>query len=174
VIRVTVKAAAAKKHLEKIRAGLTPEALDPVVERSAFKALAAVAAASPRRYFGQLQGGWRVEKPAIGTRLLRIPPHLKGPTGKSAAQILLFVNDGTANNGSGFIYPVHKKFLYLPLNRNAALGWRPGLKFGTDYVLRSRVRGIVGRHFVEPVFAKAREEFKEALKSFVRKLISAP
>lgn len=170
IIRLTVKSQEAKRKLQTIKEGLDVRALDRIAEREAFKGLAMLAAASPKRYFGQLQSGWRVSKTQEGGRMVSIPPDLRSPTGQRVVHILRWVNNGTANNGQGYIYP-RKKFLYIPLNRSAALGWRPGLEHGVDYVLARRVRGIVGQHFVQPVIAKVRASFRESLRNYVTSLI---
>lgn len=170
MIKLSVNTARARAQLKAISDGLDPKRVQAIVERRAAIGIGQLAKASPRRYFGQLQGGWRAEKQRQGV-LIHVPPNLRGPTGKRVADILLWVNNGTADNGNGYIYPTRAKFLYLPLNRNAALGWRPGLVRGTDYVLRTRVRGIRGRHFVEPVRDRIRADLKEDLKDYVRQLI---
>lgn len=172
MIRLTVNTAAAKSKLNKIVAGLDPKKVQRIVERRAAIGISELAKASPRRYFGQLQGGWRMGKAKEGV-LIHIPPNLRGPTGQKVADILLWVNNGTANDGQGYIYPKTKKFLYIPLNRSAALGWREGLERGRDYVLAPRVKGIKGRHFVEPVRDKIRADLKEDLKDYIRQLIQA-
>lgn len=90
-------------------------------------------------------------------------------TGTSVADIAKFVDQGTANNGQGYIYPKRAKRLYIPLKRTAIV-WREGLKFGKDYILAKRVRGIKGRKFVAPVRRAAQKNLNDALIALVEKL----
>jgi hypothetical protein len=171
VIRVTAQTEAAERILVALRDGLTPENLDPIVERVALQSLAGLVAASPKRWFGQIRSGWEVRKPAEGSRELDIPASKVGVGGQKVRDIALWVDQGTANDGAGFIYPVRAKLLYIPLTRRAAGGWQPGLQRGVDYVLAPRVRGIKGRQFIAPQRAKAFERLRAGLRNYIVSLV---
>jgi hypothetical protein len=157
------------KIFERIRKGLAPEKLDRIVDRVAFKTLAQLVRASPKKWFGQIRSGWRITKPAEGSRKLDIDPSRVTASGTSVADIAKFVDQGTANNGQGYIYPKHSKRLYIPLKRTAIV-WREGLRYGKDYVLARRVKGIKGRKFVAPVRREAHKNLNDALIALVQKL----
>lgn len=154
-----------------LRDGLTPEKLDPIVERVALQSLAGLVAASPKRWFGQIRSGWTIRKPAEGSREIDIPESKVGVGGQKVADIARFVDQGTANDGSGFIYPVRAKMLYIPLTRKAAAGWNPSLVRGVDYVLAPRVRGIKARRFIAPQREKAFERLRTGLRNYIVGLV---
>jgi hypothetical protein len=173
MIRLEVKAdtAKARKKMDNIAKGLSPAKIDPLVERVALESLAELIKESPKRWFGQIRSGWRVTTPAPGARIIEIPEDLRSASGKtSVADITRMVNFGTANDGQGFIYPREAKALYIPLTRRAAAGFRQGLVYGTDYILRPRVHGIRGRHFVELQRIKAQILFRHVMTQYIRSL----
>lgn len=157
------------KVFVRILKGLAPEKLDRVVEIQAFKTLGKLVKASPKKWFGQIRSGWRVTKIRVGARRLDIDPSKTTQNGTSVADIARFVDQGTANNGQGYIYPKRKKKLYIPLKRTAVV-WREGLVFGKDYVLVNRVKGIKARRFVAPVRRQAHKEFNDAMIAYIAKL----
>lgn len=156
-------------QFDRLSKGLQPANLDKLVDKVAFQVLAELVKASPKKWFGQIRSGWRITTPQIGQRKLDIDPAKKTIVGTSVADIAKFVDQGTANQGSDRIYPKRSKFLYIPLKRTAVI-WRPGLKFGKDYVLSLSVRGIKPRRFVSPVRLRARQLLNEALMALVEKL----
>ena len=83
-----------------------------------------------------------------------------------------FLESGTAGGGSGFIYPVTARALYIPLVRKAMYGYKPGLRFGVDFILAARVRGIAPRKIAEKQAARSRERLKLAIKEHVRKALA--
>lgn len=172
MIRVRAETDRAAAAVRRIQQGLTPEGIDPIVEKVALKSLAGLVAASPKRWFGQIRSGWTIIKPGPGIRQITIPEKLKGPTGVSVADIARFVNFGTADNGTGFIFPKNARRLYIPLMRRAAAGWQPGFIYGSDYVLALKVRGIQGRHFIEPEQAKAQQLMRDEFTTYIRKLVT--
>lgn len=157
------------KVFERIRKGLAPAKLDRIVDRVSFQTLAQLVKASPKKWFGQIRSGWRITKPGEGQRKLDIDPSRVTKSGTSVADIAKFVDQGTANNGQGYIYPKRAKRLYIPLKRTAIV-WREGLRFGKDYVLAKRVKGIKGRKFVAPVRRAAHKNLNDALIALVDKL----
>lgn len=157
------------KIFTRIIKGLAPEKLDRIVEREAFKGLAKLVRASPKKWFGQIRSGWRITKPRIAARRLDIDPSKVTKNGTSVADIARFVDRGTANNGTGYIYPKRAKRLYIPLKRTAVV-WREGLKFGKDYILAKRVKGIKARRFVDPVRRQVQKDFNDALIAYIAKL----
>jgi hypothetical protein len=175
VIALEVKAdtAKARKKVERIAKGMTPEKIDPHVERVALQSMAELIKESPKRWFGQIRSGWRITTPTPGARIIEIPEDLRSANGKtSVADIARMVNFGTMNDGQGFIFPREAKALYIPLTRRAAAGWREGLVYGTDYILRKRARGIRGRHFIELERIKSQILFRHVMTQYVRSLVN--
>lgn len=171
MIRITAQTANAQRILERLRDGMTPEGIDPIVERVALQTLAGLVMASPKKWFGQIKSGWEISKPAPGERIVDIPESRVGVTGTKVRDIARFVDQGTANDGAGFIYPKVKKFLYIPLVRRAAGGWHPGLIRGVDYILAPRVRGQKGQHFIAPQREKAFARLRDALRTYILSLV---
>src|SRR5262249_23283429 len=112
--------------------------------------------ATPKKWFGQVRRSWQMQKPRPGTRVLL-----------NQNKIMLFLEEGTREHG-----PVTKKFLYIPLNRNAAMGWHPGLKLGVDYILRKRVKGTEARWMGREQGKKAQTALFEAMKDHIRRAIA--
>jgi hypothetical protein len=157
---VNVQSEAVRAKVERVKAALTPTAVDPVMERVGLETFRELVEATPKRWFGQVRAGWRIEKPKEGERVVI-----------NRNKVMLFLEAGTANQGTGFIEPKEKKALYIPLNRRAAMGWVEGLKYGVDYILRMRVRGIKPRWIVHKERKKARARLMKALKEHVRKVL---
>jgi hypothetical protein len=143
----------------RIRAYFTPQAVDPVIDRVALETLASAVQATPKRWFGQVRAAWRIQKPHPGARNV-VNDH----------KVMRFLEFGTANAGQGFITPKLKKALYIPLNRRAAMGWNEGLRYGVDYILRKRVRGITPRRIVAMEQVKAKARMLEAMREYIRKV----
>ncbi len=57
---------------------------------------------------------------------------------------LKYLEDGTKSHG-----PVKAKHLYIPLRISARKGYRKGMKFGRDYILKKRVAGIKAHNIVK-------------------------
>lgn len=62
----------------------------------------------------------------------------------------LFVHEGTANNGTGYIYPKNFKFLRWPVVNNSGSGNRRYKAGATQkYAYAKRVRGVKARPFLK-------------------------
>jgi hypothetical protein len=161
VIKLDVKGAVNPEKLAKLRAALEPAATDPVVERVALRAFAKVVKDTPKRWFGQVRMSWQIQKPRPGARVV-----------VNDNKIMLWLEEGTANAGTGRIYPKRGKFLYIPRNRNAALGWNPGLVYGRDYILRKSVRGIKPRRIAAKVAKEADKWLLADMKAHIKKALA--
>ena len=151
---------------DRIERRLTPEALDPFVERIAFMTLRDVVEDTPKKWFGQVRRSWAVRK--IGAGFWTI---------ENDNKIMLFLEEGTQAHG-----PVRAKALFIPLTRKAAVAHKEGgtrskgsttvtrsipsrggghrrststLVYGKDYVLAKRVKGITARHIARKAEKKA-------------------
>ncbi len=129
---------------DRIRAALLPERIDPIVRNVAVKTYGTLVARTPKRWFGHVRQAWQFEKLRPGAYAIR-----------NGTVVMTYLERGTANEGTGFIYPVRARVLYIPLNRAASFGWKPNLKRGVDYILRLRVRGIRPRRIVRTTSEEA-------------------
>lgn len=145
-----------RKVAQALARALTPERMVRVVERTAFEAQRDLIKATPKKWFGQVRRGWKVDAPSPDVRRVF-----------NENKIMRFLEYGTANGGTGFIKPKVKKFLYIPLKRGAAAGWHSGLKIGKDYILRKQVRGIKPMGIVAAERAKAGDRLKANIRAFI-------
>lgn len=198
MIRYTVKTAAARRRLELLQAALTPERIDPIVDKVAFQTQAALIRATPKKWFGQVRRGWIVVKPAEGQRVV-----------VNVNPIMTFLEEGTKAHG-----PVNADALFIPLTRravNATAGFFavglvpattvsktfvgpvphvPGIQqktttirkgkarvgvrnfiYGIDYVLAKRVKGIAAMHIAANQRPKTKALLLKAMKAYVREII---
>ena len=81
---------------------------------------------------------------------------------------MLFLEKGTASHG-----PKRAKRLFIPLNSKAHFGgYQSGMRFGRDFVLAKRVRGIKAMKIVEKERPKAMDRTKRAMARYIRTEIS--
>lgn len=147
--------------LTKIKLLVDDGSFDQPIEIAAWKCYRDLVLLTPKKWTGLTRRSWTVSKPQPGERLVF-----------NTSKTMRWLEDGTANGGQDFIYPKSKKFLFIPLTSRAAIGgWSPGMVFGTDYVLRRRVRGITPRHIVKNYRPKAREHVKGEMKAFLKRTL---
>ena len=151
-----VKTAATTAMLERMAGQFAPDKIDRVVAGVATETLRHVVQETPKKWFGDLRRQWRAERLGVGSYKVTNP-----------SKVMLFIEEGTANGGTGRIFPKEKKVLYIPLTRRAALGWNPSLKYGKDYILRKSVRGIRPRWIVRRERVLARERLLAAAKDHI-------
>ena len=144
------------KVLEKLVAALTPERIDPVVERVAVETFSNLVRNTPQKWFGQVRKAWQLTKPRVGERNVI-----------NKNKVMRFLEFGTKAHG-----PVQKKFLYIPLTRQAASGWSASLKRGVDYILVKRVRGIEPRGIVAAERAATGVRLLAAAKAHIKAAIA--
>lgn len=142
MIRVHAKTEQAKAALERLAARLH-DVVEEASDKTAAQVLALMVEATPKKWFGAVRAGWQIENMGYGVRRV----FNDRPKAANGVPIIVFLEHGTANEGQGFIYPVRARALYIPLKRTA-ITYRKGLKFGVDYVLAKRVRGIKPRRIV--------------------------
>lgn len=154
MITGNVNTAGAQAIMRRAQAALAPGVVDQIVDRIALQTLASVVRATPKKWFGQVRRSWQIKKPHLGFRIVQ-----------NENPIMRFLEHGTANKGTGYIYPKRAKALFIPLTRKAATAPKSGgkrafltvrsgvsksktLVYGVDYVLAKRVRGIKPRYIV--------------------------
>jgi hypothetical protein len=157
--------------LDATTAGLTLLAngagLDGPVERAATRILAELAARTPRRWTGATRRAWTIKNTGDGQRLI-----WNTLDGSTPNKVFLFLAHGTAQGGSGYIYPRSKKALFIPLTARAAQqGWNPGLVRDVDYILRKRVRGIRPRRIAADFVPRAQAILREEVNKFLQQML---
>jgi len=158
---------AGEKKIEAMLHALRDEAFEQPVEIASWKVYRGLVELTPKRWTGITRREWNVDKVGIGQRLVfnnsKTMKWLEDGTG----------NEGTATSHGGYIYPKSKKFLFIPLNSRAAIGgWTPGMKFGLDFILARRVRGIKAMHIVENYRPVAAGILKAEVKKFLETIIT--
>ncbi len=152
---------ALKRRIEQVRIGLAPEGVDAIVAQVAGQTYRSVVAKTPKGWTGNLRRSWQIAK--------------RGPARYSvlnASPVMRWIERGTANEGTGRIYPRFAKALFIPLTRSASLnGWSPALVNGVDYIIRKSVRGITPRWIARDEAPLVRERLKEAIKRHIKRLI---
>ena len=154
-IKATVDTAEARAFVARLKQELAPEKVDKAVEIAAFKTLTQAVKATKAAIGVRPDGRrWNIEKPENKWTVKTLRPMVRSVENNS--RVMAFLDRGTANAGTGFIRPVRKKWLFIPLTRAAAGGWHPGL------VMQRRVRvERRGRALFVPVgagkFRKTRE-----------------
>ena len=105
---------------EKISIEKLKEVLKKVVEQSTDN----LREKTPVKWTGNVKASWVTEELTDGFQI------------KNTNVVMLYLEKGTKAHG-----PVTAKRLYIPLKPEAAQ-WSKGLKFGVDFVLAKRVKGI--------------------------------
>ena len=106
----------AKAHVQNIIKSLGQDQLDKIVDRVALQSEASLKQNTPKKFFGQVRAGWTTRKPEEGVRIIS-----NSVAASNGVAIMFFLEYGTANAGTGFIYPKTAKKLYVPLTKRAAV-----------------------------------------------------
>lgn len=154
----------ADEMLAALKAGLTKEATMAVVMKEAAVTMGNLKRATPVRWTGQTRNAWTYKAVESAGAALVFNRTSKPP-------VMWFLERGTANGGTGRIYPKTARALYIPLRRQAALGWNPSLIRGVDYILRKWVRGIKPRWIARTEAREARARLKETINRYVRDIV---
>jgi hypothetical protein len=152
-IRIRVQDDQAKALIKNLKKALSPEETDPVIQGISFRTLSRLVRDTPKGFTGQTRKNWEVTK--LGGR--------KGYAVHNDNKVMLYLEVGTKAHG-----PKTAKFLYIPLKAGAMI-WRPNLKFGRDYVLAKRVKGIKAKRIVERERPRTRDDSLTAMKAHLRK-----
>ena len=193
MIQVRANTEAAKAKLLKIEKAL-PALVEFVADKTAAQALAILVEATPKKWFGSVRAGWEIEKTGEGKRRV----FNDRPTAKNGVAIIKFLEYGTANGGTGYIYPktqfkertsvryvirggsIHtvtrriryKARLYMPLTRRAVAGWNDSLVYGVDYITPLRVRGIKPRRIVAGNLERIRQLQMANMKAAIKRVLN--
>jgi hypothetical protein len=147
--------------LQRLELAVSDASFDKPIDKAGNRALREIVLKTPKKWTGETRKSWQLRKPYAGTRILF-----------NASKIMSFLEGGTGLSTGGYIYPRFKKRLFVPLTRRAALA-APGskLKYGTDYVLAKRVKGIQAKHIVENFKPRAQEILHEEMSAFLKEAL---
>ena len=113
--------------------------------------------ATPKGWTGNTRQRWKVMR--VDGRGYRVT---------NSHKVMKWLEFGTKAHG-----PVRAKALFIPLTRSAALtGWREGMKYGVDYILRKRVKGIKGKFIIRAERKRVKERLKVEMEAFIRRTIA--
>jgi hypothetical protein len=76
---------------------------------------------------------------------------------------MLWLEDGTKAHG-----PVSASRLYVPRSKAGRKGYKKGLKWGTDFVLAKRVRGIKPHNIVSNQLVRTKKDLRNAWRRVMR------
>lgn len=161
MIKIRINSPLADNVFGAIRRALTPDSVDATLARAAARVLREVVERTPKRWFGQVRRSWQAVKDGPGKWVV-CNPH----------KVMKYLEFGTANAGTGYIYPKRARSLYIPLNRKASFGWNEDLVYGEDYILRKRVRGIKPRRIVERMQPFVENALLHEMRETVRRAIA--
>jgi hypothetical protein len=164
MLRVVTDTKEASEAVARLEGIVKTGAFDQPVEIAAFRVHRELVEKTPKRWTGLTRREWQIQKTGPGERLVF-----------NRSKVMLFLEGGTGNAGTptsngGYIYPKTKKFLFVPMRQEAQFGWKPGMRYGTDYILKRRVRGIKAMRIVEKMRPRAAEILKGEMKNFLERI----
>lgn len=172
--------------LKVLKEGLRPEKIDFVVERRAAMTLKTAIERTPKKWFGQVRRSWMMKKEGPAHHVVR-----------NDNKIMLFLEEGTRAHGpvtaKALFIPLTRKAVvankefrkelvsagpgFIKVRRqvpNKGGGLRTTvttLKFGVDYILVKRVKGITPRRIAERVQIEAANGLQQDAVDYVNLLI---
>jgi hypothetical protein len=158
-VRVRTNSAATRAALLRIQAAFQQKMDKEVLARVAWEAHSRLVLATPKGWTGNTRQRWRVVQ--VSGRGYRVT---------NGHKVMLWLEFGTKAHG-----PKTAKALFIPLTRSAALGgYKPGMKFGKDFILRKRVKGIKAMHIVRKERARVKDRLREEMVAFIRRVVASP
>lgn len=155
-IAVTVRDEKARSFLKKLNNKFRSGEHIGVLNRVALKSMSRLIQRTPKGFTGLTRQKWTIIKVSG-----------RGYIVTNSSKVMLFLERGTKAHG-----PVTAKFLYIPLNRAAAIGgWHPGLQIGADYVLARRVRGIRAMNIVQSERPIILASLRQEMIRFIREIV---
>lgn len=150
--------------VKKLAQNLTLESIDRVVAQSAVVTHKRLVNQTPKKWTGDTRRAWQVRRISNG--------HWRV---SNSSKVMGFLEKGTRQ-----VVPKNGKFLFIPLTRGAFFAGARGVfsdkerfKFGRDYVLAKRARGIRARRIVEKHRPIARVTLKASMRLHIRKSLNS-
>lgn len=151
---IDIPAAPTLRMLKVVRDSLTPQKMAQITSRAAHETKRSLMKKTPVRFTGKTAKSWQVRKTGNSYII------------ENTSEVMAFLERGTRAHG-----PVRARFLYIPLTFRASKGWNKSLKFGRDYVLARRVRGIKAMHIFRKEKPLARERLRRYIKNHVTRVL---
>jgi len=156
-VDVQVQSDRARAFLQAVQGAFQRREHAGVVEKVAAKSLRRIVRATPKGYTGLTRQSWEMIKTDDAEWWIN-----------NDYKVMRFLEYGTAAHG-----PKTKKALYIPLNRRAAIGgWHEKLRFGKDYVLAKRVKGIKAMGIVAAERERAEGELETNMRRFLKQILN--
>jgi len=152
--KISIPSAPTLRMLKVVRESLTPQKMAQITSRAAHETKRSLMKKTPVRFTGRTAKSWQVTKNSDGYTI------------ENTSEVMGFLERGTKAHG-----PVRARFLYIPLTYRASKGWTKSLKFGKDYVLAKRVRGIKAMHIFRKEKPLARERLRRYIKNHVTRVL---
>lgn len=156
-IRATTRSKATRAALLKIKQAFHEKADKEVLSKVAWEAHSRLVLATPKGWTGNTRQKWQVV--TVSGRGYRVTNQHK---------VMKWLEFGTKAHG-----PVRAKALFIPLTRAAALrGWRPGMVYGKDYILKKWVKGIKAMNIIRDERRRVKQRLKDEMEAFIRRTIA--
>ncbi len=156
-VDVQVQSDRARAFLASVQNAFATGQHHDVVAKTAAKSFARMVRATPKGYTGMTRQEWELRQTAPGEWWIN-----------NDYKVMRFLEYGTKAHG-----PKRAKALYIPLNRRAAIGgWNRGLRFGVDYVLAKRVKGIRAMGIVAAERERAEGELETNMRRFLKQILN--
>lgn len=171
-ITMTSNSARTKRAIRHVADALSPAKQDRVVRKVAYVVHSRAVRQTPKRWTGQTRKAWQVRKMRQAHWEVR-----------NDTKAIHWLDQGTRAHG-----PVRAGRLFVPLTRRAAMAGPQGVllaqraaeqanrrskfRFGRDYVLTKRVKGIKPRHIGRNLNIQGQGLMLAAQKLYLRNVIA--
>jgi len=156
-VDIQVQSDRARAYLASVRNAFDSGQHHEVVEKVAAKSFSRMVRATPKGYTGMTRQEWELKRTSPGEWWIN-----------NDYKVMRFLEYGTKAHG-----PKTAKALYIPLNRRAAIGgWKRGMRFGVDYVLAKREKGIKPMGIVAAEQERAESELGTEMRRFLKQLLN--
>mgnify|MGYP003631506207 CR=1 FL=1 len=155
-IDMTIDDENAERILRELERAMSQANTDLVVFQEAEYTRGQLATETPKGWTGQTKREWRTARITNGWAVT------------NDSRVMRWLEKGTKAHG-----PKTAKVLFIPLTASAAIGgWKQGMKFGRDYVLKKWVKGIKAHRIVEAERPQAQIRLRIQMERHIEKAIA--
>lgn len=151
-IRISADTKAAEGMLKRLRSGIEGAGGRGVIARTAFWTHVQLVKKTPMRWTGMVRRSWQVARTGNSYIITNVN------------KVMVFLEGGTKAHGA-----TGGKRLFIPLTKKAAFGGGK-LKYGSDYVLAKRVKGIKALHIVANQVPETRERLYHEMYLYIKSI----
>lgn len=150
-IKITALTKAAQRKVERLQRALHISQIDAIVDEASLTVLGWLIEATPKKE-GTTRRSWKVLKPADAKREIYNTHKVKtNVRGEQPVLELLATGTGIYGPSGSRVVSPFGKVMFIPLTLRAASGFRPGLRYGVDYVMAKSTKGIRPNKARQPV-----------------------